>query len=182
MTPWNKGFPGDASGKEPACQCRRQKRHRFHPWVGQIPSRRAWQPTPVSLPGESHRQRSLEGYSLWGRRVRHDWSDLARTYNLSQGSPLDHELHKFSKAALDWLAPIRPSYRNLRREPYCCLCREWKNPKVMLTAGDENSKLLWLRCQLMGLTQRRLRDSYCILELCWTSKLKSHRLLFRNCC
>ena len=31
-----------------------------------IPWRRAWQPTPVSLPGESHGQRSLVGFSPWG--------------------------------------------------------------------------------------------------------------------
>ena len=37
-------------------------------WVGKIPWRRAWQPTPVFLPGESHGQRSLAGYSLWGCR------------------------------------------------------------------------------------------------------------------
>ena len=34
--------------------------------------RREWQPTPVFLPGESHGPRSVAGYSLWGRRVRHD--------------------------------------------------------------------------------------------------------------
>ena len=34
-----------------------------NPWVGKIPWRRAWQPTPVFLPGESHGQRSLAGYS-----------------------------------------------------------------------------------------------------------------------
>ena len=34
------GFPGGASGKEPACQCRRHKRGRFDPWVGKIPWRR----------------------------------------------------------------------------------------------------------------------------------------------
>ena len=33
------GFPGDASGKEPACQCRRHKRHGFDPWVEKIPGR-----------------------------------------------------------------------------------------------------------------------------------------------
>ena len=38
-------------------------RLKFDPWVGKIPWRRAWQPTPVFLPGESHRQRSLTGYS-----------------------------------------------------------------------------------------------------------------------
>ena len=35
---------------------------------GKIPWRRAWQPTPVFLPGESHGQRSLSGYSPWGRK------------------------------------------------------------------------------------------------------------------
>ena len=39
---------------------------RFDPWVGKIPWRREWQPTPVFLPGESHGQRSLVGYNPWG--------------------------------------------------------------------------------------------------------------------
>ena len=47
-------LPRCASGKEPTCQCRRQKRCRFDPWVGKIPWRRTLQPTPVFLPGESH--------------------------------------------------------------------------------------------------------------------------------
>ena len=38
-------------------------RHEFDPWVGKIPWRRAWKPTLVLLPGESHGQRSLVGYS-----------------------------------------------------------------------------------------------------------------------
>ena len=58
-----RAFPGGASGKEPACQCRRHKRHKFDPWVRKIPWRRARQPTPVFLPGESHGQRSLVGCS-----------------------------------------------------------------------------------------------------------------------
>ena len=37
----------------------------FDPWVGKIPWRRKWQPTPVFLPGEFHGQRSLAGYSPW---------------------------------------------------------------------------------------------------------------------
>ena len=59
-------FPGGASRKEPACQCRRRKRHGFDPWVGKIPWRRAWKPTPVLFPGKSHGQRSLAGCSPWG--------------------------------------------------------------------------------------------------------------------
>ena len=38
----------------------------FDPWVGKIPWRRKWQPTPVFLPGESHRQKSLAGYNPRG--------------------------------------------------------------------------------------------------------------------
>ena len=36
--------------------------------VSSTPWRREWQPTPVFLPGESHGQRSLVGYSLWGHK------------------------------------------------------------------------------------------------------------------
>ena len=56
-----RGFPGCASGKELTCLCRKHKRCTFDPWVRKIPWRRTWQPTPVSLPGESHGQRSLVG-------------------------------------------------------------------------------------------------------------------------
>ena len=41
----------------------------FEPWVRKIPWRRAWPPIPVFLPGESHGQRSLAGYSPWSCKV-----------------------------------------------------------------------------------------------------------------
>ena len=67
------GLPRWHSGKKSACQCRRCKRCGFNPWVGKIPCRRAQQPTLVFLPGESHRQRSLAGYSPMGlQRIGHD--------------------------------------------------------------------------------------------------------------
>ena len=59
---------GWGSGKEPACRCRRHRRRRFSPWVRKIPWRRKWQPTPLFLPGESHGQRSLVGYSPWNHK------------------------------------------------------------------------------------------------------------------
>ena len=40
----------------------------FNPWVRKIPWRKKWQPTPVSLPGKCHGQRSLVGYSPWGHK------------------------------------------------------------------------------------------------------------------
>ena len=67
------GFPGGASGKEPASQCRSHNRRKFDPWVWRSPWRRARQPTPVFLSGESHGQGSLVGLrSIELQRVRHD--------------------------------------------------------------------------------------------------------------
>ena len=60
------GFPGGTCGKESTCQCRRCQKLGFNPWVGKIPWRRKWQPTPVFLPGESYGWRSLAGYSPCG--------------------------------------------------------------------------------------------------------------------
>ena len=65
--------------KESTCQCRRCKKHQFDPWVGKIPWRRKWQPTPVFLLGKSHGQRSLVG-SIGSQRVRHEWSNLAHMH------------------------------------------------------------------------------------------------------
>ena len=56
---------GGADDKESACQ---YKRRGFNPWVGKIPWRRKWQPAPAFLPGESHGQRSLVGYSPRGHK------------------------------------------------------------------------------------------------------------------
>ena len=56
------GLPKRFSGKESACQCRRLK---FDPYIRKILWRRKWQSSSVSLPGKSHGQRCLAGYSLW---------------------------------------------------------------------------------------------------------------------
>ena len=61
-------------GNEFACQCRTCRRPMFDPWVGKIPWRKKWQPSPAFLPGESLGQRSLVGYSSWGRRVASNWA------------------------------------------------------------------------------------------------------------
>ena len=77
------GFPGGARGKDPACRRRRYDRRRFDSWVGKIPWRRKWQPTPVCLPGKSHGQRSLVGYRPRGpKRVGHNLVMKPTTTNL----------------------------------------------------------------------------------------------------
>ena len=63
MTLWLLGLPWWLGGNESACQWRRRG---FNPWSRKIPWERKWQLTPVFLPGRSHGQRSLVGYSPWG--------------------------------------------------------------------------------------------------------------------
>ena len=86
-----RGFSAVASGKEPACQCRRS---RFSPWVRKIPWGRKRQPTPVILPGKSHGQKSLAGYSLWGRKNQTVPSDSLHSHThcqiLGKGYLHDH--------------------------------------------------------------------------------------------
>ena len=80
-----KGFCSGVSDKESAYQCRRCRRYGFHPQVGEIPWRRAWHPTPVFLPGESHEQRSLAGYSPWGHKEL-DITECLSNFLLSEGT------------------------------------------------------------------------------------------------
>ena len=64
-TPVFLGFLGGSEGKESACSAGDLG---LIPGLGRSPGGRAWQPTPVFLPGESHGQRNLAGYSPWGRK------------------------------------------------------------------------------------------------------------------
>ena len=76
------GHPRWCSGKVPSYECRRRKRLGFGPWDGMIPWRRSWQPTPVFLPGESHGQSNLVGYSSWD----HKESDITEVTEHLSGS------------------------------------------------------------------------------------------------
>ena len=57
------GLWGWLSSKEFTCKCRRC---RFDPWVGKVPWRRKWQPTPIFLSGKCHVQKIPLAYSPWG--------------------------------------------------------------------------------------------------------------------
>ena len=58
--PVGQGFPGWLRWQRIYLQCRRPG---FDPWVKKVPWRRDWLPTPLFLPGKSHGQRTLAGYS-----------------------------------------------------------------------------------------------------------------------
>ena len=78
---------------------------------GKIPWRRAWQRTPVFLPGESHGHRNLVGYSLWGHKELDTAERLTHTFSSAQscltlcnpvgcstpGLPVRHQPLKFTQ-------------------------------------------------------------------------------------
>ena len=99
MKKWS--FRGGSDGKESTCQCRGPG---FDPWVRKIPWRRAWQPTPVFLPGESHGQRSLVGNHRWGCEE----SDTTQRLNKNNcGKPHKHpqQWASFDAAPNPWEQP-----------------------------------------------------------------------------
>ena len=85
------GFPGSLVSKESICSAGDPS---SIPGFGKIPWRRKWKPTPVFLPGESHGQRCLVGYSPWG----HKESDMTEQLTQSYLSEEQYEMKKhFSK-------------------------------------------------------------------------------------
>ena len=99
------------SGKESACQSRRSKRHGFNSWVRKIPWSRKWEATPVFLPGESHGQKSLVGYTPWCRK------ELDKTEWLS--------MHTHTRVSSWSMIPSRRVFLmvpKLSRGPPLCFC------------------------------------------------------------
>ena len=87
MTQWLNTTTRWLSGKESTCQCRRCD---FDPWVGKMPCRRKWQSPLVLLPGKSHGQQSLVGYSPWcPKRVGYDL--VTKNNNKNPSSHQDSE-------------------------------------------------------------------------------------------
>ena len=111
----------------------------FDPWVGKTPYWRKWQPTPVFLPGESHGQGSLVGYSPWGRRE----SDTAEHTHTSLLT-----LHPIPGPSFDSMFSVSPVVRQSHAGPPrgTCICKEtvevWEGNlglgevSAVLTPGD----------------------------------------------
>ena len=128
----NMGFPRDASGKEFTYQCRR---HGFDTRVRKIPWRRAWQSTPVFLPGESRKVEKPSGLQSMGlQRAGRERSDLA--YNtvmpplgaVSEGLWVNSDLGATFKPCKNYLTSLDsgpegcllPSLLGVRRYRLAC--------------------------------------------------------------
>ena len=77
-----RGLPRWRHGKEPTGPCRRRKRRRFNPWVGKIPWRNTWQPTPAIIPWIEEPNRLQ---SMGSQRAGHNQSDLERSTCICYG-------------------------------------------------------------------------------------------------
>ena len=123
------GFPRWLSGKESACQCSIRKRCRFDTWVGKIPWRRKWCPTPVFLPGKSHGQRSLAGYVHGVTRVSYDWATGHRHHGGQPWCiPSEWACHD-ARGILGWMeifmgVDVTFHSRNIWA-PWACLVVQW---------------------------------------------------------
>ena len=81
----------------------------FDPWVGKILWRRKWQPTPVFLPGESHGQGSLVGYSPWGYKEL-DTTEQLSTQQLQSKHPYNHHPAKKLTIVNNQKSPLFPNH------------------------------------------------------------------------
>ena len=112
------GFPGSSVSKETTCnaiiflQCRRPG---FDSWVRSISWRRKWQPTLIFLPGKSHGQRSLAGYSPWG----HKESDTTELLNHHQ-KEITHLLNCFKEISTLFKQGSAAAAKSLQSCPTLC--------------------------------------------------------------
>ena len=121
-----KGFIRGSDGKESACNARDPD---SIPGSGRFPWRREWQPTPVSLPGESHGRRSLAGYSPQGRK---------------ESDTTEHSKHTDWSVLIWW--PMQKEYLRWDYRAEGCSehpSLEFKHPDLIKVQDREASSLLW---------------------------------------
>ena len=142
------GFPGGTSGKELACQSRRPKRCRFIPWVEKIPWKRAWQPTPIFLLGESHGQRKPAGYSPWGGKELDTTKETVRTHVWN---------HKWRSGGREMLQ-FDLSGQYLPTPAHHWGRRQWHPTPVLLPGESHGRRSLWAIVHGVTKSQTQLSD------------------------
>ena len=138
------GFSDGSDGKASVClQCRRPG---FNSWVGKIPWRRKWQPTPVFLPGKPHGQRSLVGYSPWG----HKESDTTERlhFHFQPNDPLIASLVIYRKQLKTYVHTKCSTWiftTGLSR-----IAKSWKQPKRLIVDEWINKLCYTYTCYLLS--------------------------------
>ena len=88
--------------------------HTINPWIGKIPWRREWQPTPVFSPGESHGQRSLGGPPIHGVAKSQTW---LRDFHL-----LDHTMYRNGMEGVSLIRTHSPLCKAEISRTCVCVC------------------------------------------------------------
>ena len=153
-------LPRWLSGKESASQCRRCKRRRFNPWVRKVPWNRKRQPTPVFLPGESHRQSSLVGHSqgVVKSRTEHRCNQCKQQSNhlILIGPPIYPELTEWETLRV-WSGCFNKHFRwfcySLKFEKHC-----WK--QCYYSPPIYRDTIQWAFHCLALCSQQNLSSSY----------------------
>ena len=141
--------------KELACHYRRHKRLGFDPQAGKIPWRRAWQPTPGFLPGESLGQRSLVGYSPWG----HKESDTTERLSMQACTPIQQ--YSISK-----------TLQEIKR---CDVCNHWIKALSLLRSyldycrgtRDQTANICWIIKKSKRVPRKYLLLLYWLHQSLW---------------
>ena len=94
------GFPSVSSGKKICFPMQDTQEMRFYPWVGKIPWRRAWQPTPVFLPGEFSWTEEPGGLKSWTRLS--NWAHWANNTKCLSNDSLAQVIRKLGGNAGFW--------------------------------------------------------------------------------
>ena len=116
----------DFPGSDSKSICLQWGRPGFNPWVGKIPWRRKWQPTPVLLPGKSHGRRSLVGYSLWGHKESDTTEWLGST--MAHHSAVETQIHTTSWVNLKHM--LNERYQT-QMVTYCMIPIYTKHPRYL---------------------------------------------------
>ena len=157
-------------GKEFSCQSRRC---RFDTWVRKIPWWKKWKPTPIFLPGKSHQQRSLLGYSQWCHRVEHNWETHIFTFRGThyEADNILDLLKGDGRGWDDWMAsPTQWTWVSKLRE--MVMDREaWRAAVHRVTKSDMTEQMNWTEL-LGGKTwwwwqghKKRSNSEYVVLEV-----------------
>ena len=133
-------------------QCRRLG---WDLWVRKIPWRKEWLPTPVFLPGESHKQRSFVGYSHWG------YTKLDTTERLSSLGSLGL---KWWKMYTGWFEQNEEPVVSMLSMQGAFRLQTWMDPEAHTVSSVlALSWLLWFHCVFASLSESLcLRGSFLI--------------------
>ena len=133
---------------------------RFYPWVGKIPWRREWLSTPVFLPGKSHGQRSLAGYSPWGQKESDTTEQLTQTLQIPV---LGYSFSECDSLQWRWCTTFQPVLLNFCIFPivhsFCFSILVWKGSYTVIVTVYLFSPVVYKKTQMKSFLAQILRET-----------------------